>query len=130
MHFKVFCPFRFGANDTTIKIKWFAKQTVSAGFFSHQQQHRLLETGRFGEIHVIAAISIDRLRIALLSSKKEKLLYKSLLNIAWNYFANTISFVISNAFTGVNLIVRPLRQLLSVGWVISSFPSTAKCTFS
>lgn len=42
----------------------------------------------------------------------------------------TISFVISNAFTGVNLIVRPLRQLLSVGWVISSFPSTAKCTFS
>lgn len=42
----------------------------------------------------------------------------------------TNSFVINRALTGVSFIVRPLRQLLSVGCVINSLPSTTKCTFS
>lgn len=51
-------------------------------------------------------------------------------SLGYPFSALTFPLVTSNALTGVNLIVRPFRQLLSFGCVNSSLPSTAKRTSS
>lgn len=82
----------------------------------------------------VAESSADRLRpfqlcMLQLASKVLQLVNTVQLNLN-QFVVLTFPFVTNKAFTGVNLIVRPLRQLLSFGWVNSNLPSIAKRTSS